>query len=1260
MKNCLYFFLVNTFFVGIVALLLAGNAAAVNTHIQTDGTLPGAAALNISAPGANHLYTLSEINGKLSGHNLFYSFSNFSIGTTDTAWFNLHTPDLASVISRVTGGSESLIDGKLQMTNVGSTPSFYFINPAGITFSSGASIDVPGSFYVSTASNLNFSDGSQYAANEASASSLSSANPESFGFLGNEVGSINIGDANPTNLTFKPGTAAVFSGNDIHINNAAIRNEAFSKAGLDLQFFAIGSEAVNLKSDMLVEKVTAGDLYITNSLLDASGNGSGRIITSSRNLFSSNSDFWVVNTADLSMKNNQGINLYADSINLQQTSLFSYAIAKGRGSNINILTNLITANTGVEIVSETAASGVAGNVIITANTFNLENGSAVRSKTTSQGTSGGILINTKSLEINKSNITNTTTGGGDTGNIAINTDSLLMNDGSGIVLFTSANGNVGALTIDSKLVAIDKGFIASKTIGNGKAGDINISTDFLKMSYSGEIDPDFKNGIDAGTFSNGDGGNVTVNAEQIEMTHGFIGTSTGGKDIAGNIIGGEGAAGDVFLKANSLVLIDAAIVSNTLSQGAGGFVFIDANNFRMIDSSITSDALSRGNSGSVNLSASSMWLDSGSRISSSTIEKGNAGQISIDTNELTVTNDSIIQSETFGEGKAGSININSDIFNLNSGGFVTSSSKENATGLGGSVVINTEHLEMDNGKIGSDALGEGDAGSVTVTSDSLSLKSRSGITSTTIADFATSHAGLITVTAKHIEIDNSLILSTALNNGHAGSVSLTADSLRLSHGSIIDSSARSSGDAGSVIANVGQLEIDDASISTGTSGGGNAGNVTITADSLKLSGNGEIESNSFKGAEGNGGIIAINTGRLEINDGRIASNTFTEKNAGSVTVTSNAIKLTNGGIVSGSLAGGNAGSLTINTKSLEMNQAFISGDAYGNGNAGKIDVNGDTLQLRQNSFISTNTFGLGHAGNISITSNNLIAEGTGISSTEDLISLERTGIFSGAGTESSGQTGTININSKNAIHLNNGAQISIKNDAIVAETQLASLMPTAINIDTANLFLKDSRVAADSNGNVDAGNINIHFADQLFLDPSQISTEAASGNGGSITIQGNGVVFLLDSAITTSVSGQSGNGGNIAIAANGLILNSGFIQANTAASGASGGKVDIQTPALIPSGSSLFVGGNIPLQFQPFSGLNVIQAAAPDGVSGTINMVTPQLNLNAMMTNLVIESFDSNALNRDMCSVSDSSSLMQSGRGAQPLRARDLLLSPMF
>jgi filamentous hemagglutinin family protein len=281
MKNYRYFLKINKLTASIItALFWTGNAAAVNTHIQTDGTLSGIAELNIDAPGSGLPYTLSEINGKLSGHNLFYSFSSFSIGTADSVLFDLNTPDLAHVISRVTGGFESLIDGKLQMTNAGSTPSFFFINPAGITFSSGASVDVPGSFYVSTASGLNFSDGGQLAANETSASSLSSANPESFGFLGNESGSINIGslETNATGLVFKPGTDVVFTANRMQIDNATIGNSNSStQTGVDLQLIATGSEATDIQLNASPDHATSGDLVFHNANLMISGNGLGHL-----------------------------------------------------------------------------------------------------------------------------------------------------------------------------------------------------------------------------------------------------------------------------------------------------------------------------------------------------------------------------------------------------------------------------------------------------------------------------------------------------------------------------------------------------------------------------------------------------------------------------------------------------------------------------------------------------------------------------------------------------------------------------------------------------------------------------------------------------------------------------------------------------------------------------------------------------------------------------------------------------------------------
>ncbi len=1209
MKNCLYFFLVNTFFVGIV--LLAGNAAAVNTHIQTDGTLPGAAALNISAPGANHLYTLSEINGKLSGHNLFYSFSNFSIGTTDTAWFNLNTADLANVINRVTGGTESIIDGQLKMTNVGNAPSFFFINPAGITFNSGASVDVPGSFYVSTASHLKFSDGSQYAANETAASSLASANPESFGFLGNEAGSINLSGTETarTNINFKPGSEVVFVANQIAMTNASILNANRALAGLNLQIIATGKEDANIKLNTFPDQATGGNLTLQNAYLLLSGSGSGNLAIRASDVSTLGSSLLVDNYGDTPIPSSQGIDMHVHSLHAEKTFITTSASAAGDAGNISI-----NADTEIQM---------SGGFISSYNTLNM------------RGKTGGVTINSEELGLDSNAFISTIASGGDAKDVNVTANSINLNNGAFISSFSDENaiGSGGTVTVNANLLKIDHGSISTGTVSDMKAGDIFVNADSIVMTNAG--------GISSFSLkdSKGSGGTLTVNARELELDHSaFINSNSAGNrdEISINVTTG-------LLKLNDASNISVSSLEN--GKVNLGTLSIKAERLEIDNGIISSLTQSEYKSGKVSITADFLKLSNDGAIMSASTEKatetGSAGEVIIDASQLEIDHANI-RGNTLGKGDGGSVVVNADSIKIIDGS-ISANSHGNEQGNAGTVIVNADLIEINNAHISSEASNKGNAGKVTVVADSLKITNEGDIS------------------------------TNSYNDGDAGSVEVVANFLRLDSKGEISSDASlnfqlngTKGKGGNVRVNAGQLELDDGKISSSTFGEGNAGNIVVTADSIKFSNNGAVTSVTLAKATGRGGNVALNGEVIEINDGFVSSKTMSRGDAGNVGVSASILIMTNDGeISSGSgnskdkTATGHGGIVSVNTERLDISNAFIIGETFGTGNAGQVNINTDSLQLHENGFISSSTLGSGHAGDITVTANVLTAHGNG-NTFIDLSSKKLTGVFSGAGPESSGQSGNININTRNTIHLNNGAQISIKNDAIVAENKLNSLSPTAINIETANIFLTNSRIAADSSGNVDAGNINIHFADQLFLDPSQISTEAASGNGGSITIHGNGAVFLRDSAITTSVSGQSGNGGDIAIAAKGLILDGGFIQANTAAPGASGGKVDIQTPALIPSGSSLFVGGNIPLQFQPFSGLNVIQAAAPDGISGTINTVTPQLNLNAMMTNLMIESFDSNALNRDMCSISDSSSLMQSGRGAQPLRARDLLLSPTF
>ena len=106
------------------------------SEVTLDGTLGLSGA--VSGPD----YQLTADMGRQVGANLFHSFGKFNVNTGESATFT-GPNSISNIISRVTGGTSSWIDGPLRSEITGAN--LYLINPSGVMFGANASLDVQGS-----------------------------------------------------------------------------------------------------------------------------------------------------------------------------------------------------------------------------------------------------------------------------------------------------------------------------------------------------------------------------------------------------------------------------------------------------------------------------------------------------------------------------------------------------------------------------------------------------------------------------------------------------------------------------------------------------------------------------------------------------------------------------------------------------------------------------------------------------------------------------------------------------------------------------------------------------------------------------------------------------------------------------------------------------------------------------------------------------------------------------------------------------------
>ncbi|MEH0165603.1 filamentous hemagglutinin N-terminal domain-containing protein [Roseateles microcysteis] len=722
----------------------------------------------------------------------------------------------------------------------------------------------------------------------------------------------------------------------------------------------------------------------------------------------------------------------------------------------------------------------------------------------------------------------------------------------------------------------------------------------------------------------GDAGDINVEGNGIRL-------ELGGYIEGGSLTGSTGRGGTVQLLARQGLTLDseATISYGVRGSGAGGNISLTAESIDMAgDASITNVAL-LGRAGAIKLQASGgLKMDSGAMVRNLASGSGvQGGDI-----EMNLGGDLMMngRSQFFATGLSG--------------------------GNSGNIALTARHMSLDgNSFVSTSALyDDASSGNVSLTaSGTLSLNHDSYISSNTYSD---RNGGAITLRAQSLLMSNGAQLnSTAFENGgNAGNIDVEATQrIEMSGSSSLGSATLTNGNGGRVRVAAPLISLDSkASIYTtaGLGSLGNAGQIEISAPTrLSMSGGSLIDSSSSS-LLGNAGNIVIGAGSIEFTGSGIASRSLLPAGkglGGSINLqASGKVSLSQDSLISTSTSStARGGSISISASDLLLDHSSLLSLALpGSRGAGgniELDVTGQLIAVA-GSFISATTYGSGAGGAVQLRARDMVFEGL------------LTGVSASATASSGGQVGGIDIRASGRVSLLNGASLTANNNGEVSNP--TGLQPTVLSVTARELAMQGGEISTSSFGNVAANRIAIATSDATRLQNSGIGTSANEGNGGAISLQAGRLLVLDNSLLTTSVFGSQGNGGNVSIGADLMLMKTGFVQANTTAALASGGLVAINVNGLVASGNSLFVGGELPLEPKAgVFGFNVIQAAAPTGVSGVIAITSPVLDLSGSLSVLEARPIDTGGLGRNPCQTREGSSLSQAGRGGLPASARGLL-----
>ena len=426
-----------------------------------------------------------------------------------------------------------------------------------------------------------------------------------------------------------------------------------------------------------------------------------------------------------------------------------------------------------------------------------------------------------------------------------------------------ATGPGGLLTISTPQLQVEAGGqISSGTFGAGNAGTLRVQTEQLLISGSSFVGPSGLF-VPVGVRASGNGGSLIVTTDRLQVTdQAQIAASTFG---AGN-------AGTLTIRANQVAL----------QRGGGLFAIVEEG--------------ARGNGNSLTLTTDQLRLTDGAQITTLTAGAGNAGNISVNAREILL----IGGSGQFASGLSASV-------------------EPESTGRGGSITVTTDRLQLrDGAEISTTSFGDGRAGNLSVDAEAIEIQGGSSS-------------------------GPSALFAAARGTGNGGSLTLNTDRLRVAQGGQIATSTSGSGKAGDLTIRVAE--------SVELSGGnalGRSGLFTSAIDGTGTGGNLQVETEQLVVEDG--ATVSVSNFPSQTSDFQPG-----QGGVGNLTLTADRIRLDNRAVLTADSAAGDRGNITLQSRVILLNrQSGITTNASGSARGGNIVTESNLLIAANNSDITAN------------------------------------------------------------------------------------------------------------------------------------------------------------------------------------------------------------------------------------------------------------------------------------------------------------------